>query len=207
VIVWDGIEVNGSELAPNIDEMESAVRLAIQYGFDYVSFKPCLVRLEDSKRESLLNESAEERTTRLIAQLKHNLDRAQKAADGKVAILQSVNLQALLDGKVDQLKKQPRTCHMQFFRTVMTPVGVYHCPAFRGIDKARVAGPLGYVDKEHFAQTAGRLEESIKSFEADKECFEVACFYHHVNWWADELIAGAEDTSAIDILEDDNFFF
>ena len=60
VIVWGGIDVKGLPLAPNIDEMESAVRLALQYGFDYVSFKPCLVRLEGSKRESLLNETAEE---------------------------------------------------------------------------------------------------------------------------------------------------
>lgn len=207
VIVWDGIDVNGLTLAPNINEMESAVRLAIQYGFDYVSFKPCLVRLEDSKRESLLNETAEERTLRLIAELKDNLARAQQAADGKIAILQSVNLQALLEGKVEALKKQPRTCHMQFFRTVMTPVGVYHCPAFRGIDKARVAGPLGYLDHDSFTQTADRLEESIGSFDAEKECGEVACFYHHVNWWVDELVSADSSPADIEPLEDDNFFF
>lgn len=207
VIVWDGIEVGGLELAPNINEMELAVRLAIQYGFDYVSFKPCLVRLEDSKRESLLNETADERTARLIAELRQNLELAQKAANGKIAILQSVNLQALLEDKVDQLKKQPGTCHMQFFRTVMTPVGVYHCPAFRGIDKACIAGPLGYVDRDAFGQSAACLEKSIESFEADRECSEVACFYHHVNWWVDQLIAGSRDIGDIETLEDDNFFF
>jgi wyosine [tRNA(Phe)-imidazoG37] synthetase (radical SAM superfamily) len=207
VIVWDGIEVGGIELAPNIDEMESAVQLALQYGFDYVSFKPCLVRLEDSKRESLLNETAEDRTNRLIAELRQNLDRAERAAQGRVAILKSVNLQALLESKVDQLKKQPRTCHMQFFRTVMTPVGIYHCPAFRGIDKACIADPLGYVDEQHFANTAACLEKSLIAFEADSECSEVACFYHHVNWWVDQLVSGSRSIDDIEPLEDDNFFF
>ena len=205
VIVWDGIEVGGLELAANIDEMDSAVRLALHYGFDYVSFKPCLVRLEGSKRESLLNETAEERQQRLIVSLRENLERAEQAAAGRIAILQSVNLQALLAGQVDDLKVQPRTCHMQFFRTVLTPAGVYHCPAFRGIEKACVAGPLGYATREKFDETARRVEQSIGSFDGAQECSEVACFYHHVNWWVDKSISG--DERAIEPLEDDNFFF
>jgi organic radical activating enzyme len=207
VIVWDGIEVGGLELAPNIDEMDVAVRLALQYGFDYVSFKPCLVRLEGSKRESLLNETEEDRQQRLIISLRENLKLAEQAADGRIAILQSVNLQALLAGQVEDLKKQPGTCHMQFFRTVLTPAGVYHCPAFRGIETACVAGPLGYVDPEQFAATSKRLEQSIGSFNATEECHEVACFYHHVNWWVDKTIEKTGEAPVIDPIEDDNFFF
>jgi len=206
VIVWDGIEVGGLELAPNIDEMDLAVRLALQYGFDYVSFKPCLVRLEGSKRESLLNETPGERQDRLIISLRENLERAEKAADGRIGILQSVNLQALLAGNVDGLKVQPATCHMQFFRTVLTPAGVYHCPAFRGIDKARVAGPMGYGDPDQFSATAKRVEQSIADFNAAGECHEVACFYHHVNWWVDKIITASTEP-VIEPLEDDNFFF
>ncbi len=207
VIVWDGIEVGGVELAPNIDEMDAAVRLALQYGFDYMSFKPCLIRLEGSKRESLLNETAGDRQERLVISLRDNLELAEKAAGKRIAILQSVNLQALLAGKVDDLKAQPHTCHMQFFRTVLTPAGVYHCPAFRGIDKARVAGPLGYVDAEQFAATSQRVEQSIGSFNAAAECHEVACFYHHVNWWVDKTIEKEGAQPDIEPLEDDNFFF
>jgi len=206
VIVWDGIEAGGLSCAPNIDEMDSAVRLALQYGFDYVSFKPCLVRLEDSGRETLLNEAAAERQARLVEALRSGLARAQAAAGGRIAILQSVNLQALLAGDVDALRVQPRTCHMQFFRTVLTPAGVYHCPAFRGIDKARIAGPDGYDDPGRFRQTAARLELSIAGFDAARECREVACFYHHVNWWVERLVAAEGAAPAIEPLEDDNFF-
>ena len=207
VIVWDGIEVGGHTLAPNIDEMDAAVQLAVQYGFDYVSFKPCLIRLESSKRESLLNEAAAERQARLISRLRTNLDQAKRTADGRIAILQSVNLQALLAGQVADLKVQPRTCHMQFFRTVMTPAGVYHCPAFRGIDKARVAGPLGYAGRDRFVETVDRVEQSIGSFDAARECHEVACFYHHVNWWVDRLVTAQGETPDLAPLADDNFFF
>ncbi len=207
VIVWDGIEAGGRVLAPNIDEMDSAVRLALQYGFDYVSFKPCLVRLEDSGRESLLNETAAERGARLRAVMRANLEKAQAAAGGRIAILQSVNLQALLDGKVDELKRQPRTCHMQFFRTVITPAGIYHCPAFRGIKKALLAGPAGYDGRGRFEETTAQLESSLADFDASCECREVACFYHHVNWWVDRIVTAPGAAPDIEPLEDDNFFF
>lgn len=206
VIVWDGIEAGGHVLDPNIDEMVSAVHLAVQYGFDYVSFKPCLVRLEGSGRESLLNETAEERQARLSAALRKNLDLAQAAAGGRIAILQSVNLQALLAGKVDELKTQPRICHMQYFRTVLAPAGIYHCPAFRGIENARLAGAGGYADSGCFDATSAELARSIFSFDAAHECREVACFYNHANRELEHLIAGSCAPMDIVPLEDDNFF-
>lgn len=206
VIVWHGIEAGGNTLEPNIDEMAAAVRLAVRYSFDYVSFKPCLVRLEGSGRESLLNETAQERQARLRAALLENLSRARDASGGKTAILQSVNLQALLDGKVDELKTQPRVCHMQFFRTVLAPAGIYHCPAFRGIEKARLAGPSGYADEDSFARTSGELARSIASFDAACECREVACFYNHANREIEHLLGCGCASSDIAPLEDDNFF-
>jgi hypothetical protein len=206
VIVWDGIEAGGHILDPNIDEMVSAVRLAVEYEFDYVSFKPCLVRLEGSGRESLLNETAEERQTRLSATLRENLSRAESEAGGRIAILQSVNLQALLADRVDELKTQPRICHMQFFRTVLAPAGIYHCPAFRGIEKARLAGAGGYDDASSFDVTLGELARSIDSFDAAHECCEVACFYNHANRELEHLVAGSCVPQDIAPIEDDNFF-
>jgi MoaA/NifB/PqqE/SkfB family radical SAM enzyme len=54
VIVWEGVNIAGKRLKPNIQEMPRAVELAKGYSFDYVSFKPCLVRGEESQRETLL---------------------------------------------------------------------------------------------------------------------------------------------------------
>jgi MoaA/NifB/PqqE/SkfB family radical SAM enzyme len=206
VIVWEGIHVNGHGLCQNISEMAEAVRLASEYSFDYVSFKPCLIRLQDSQKESLLDKLDREREERIREDIKSNLQKVKSAADGKLKILQSVNLRAMLDNKLSDLKRQPKRCHMQFFNTVVTPSGVFHCPAFRGVDKAKIAECNGYTDKNNFDETLQTVAHSIVTFDAEKECNVVACFYHHVNWWVERFIHSNKSVDEIEKAGDDNFF-
>jgi len=206
VIVWQGIAIGGHELCPNIDEMSAAVKQAADHGFDYVSFKPCLIRLEDSRKESLLARPGGLSEQEIIAAIQEGLAKARTAADGKVKILESVNLQALREKRLTELNHQPRGCHAQFFRTVLTPAGVFHCPALRGVDKGLIAGPDGYAGKTAFERTMANLEGSIKTFDAQEECRVVACFYNHVNWWIERTIASDVDVSAIEPVVDNNFF-
>jgi MoaA/NifB/PqqE/SkfB family radical SAM enzyme len=203
VIVWEGIEMNGKTLTPNIDEMADAVILAERYGFDYVSFKPCLVRLEKTRKESLLDHVSKEQETALIERIKKNLDQAREVAAGKIKILESVNLIALLNGQADRIKRQPPRCHMPFFRTVVAPAGVFHCPAFRGVDKARIGERDAYL---RFDDCLQRTAESILNFPADKECDVVGCFYHHTNWWLETFIHSTRETAEIESVTDDNYF-
>ena len=206
VIVWEGIHVNGHGLCQNISEMAEAVRLASEYSFDYVSFKPCLIRLQDSQKESLLDKLDREREERIREAIKSNLQKVKSAADGKLKTLQSVNLRAMLDNKLSELKRQPKRCHMQFFNTVVTPSGVFHCPAFRGVDKAKIAECNGYADKNKFEETLQTVAHSIATFDAEKECNVVACFYHHVNWWVERFIHSNKSVDEIEKAGDDNFF-
>ena len=207
VIVWDGVFLNGKKLYPNIGEMADAVKLAAEHSFDFVSFKPCLVRLEDSHKESLLDVSEKEKEKKIIFDIKHNLKQAQQAAQGSIKLLESVNLKAIIDNKVDDLKRQPKTCHMHFFNTVVTSAGIFHCPAFRGVDNARIAEPCGYCDQELFDETLNNTANSLKNFNAEKECGIVGCFYHHVNWWVEDFICSDKKISELSTIEDDNFFF
>ncbi len=207
VIVWEGVFLNGKRLYPNIGEMAGAVKLAAEHSFDFVSFKPCLVRLEDSHKESLLEGSEKEKEKKIIFDIKHNLKQAKQVAQGSIKLLESVNLQAIIDNKVEDLKKQPKTCHMHFFNTVVTSAGIFHCPAFRGVDIAKLAEPCGYCDQKLFDETLNSTAISLKSFNAEKECGIVGCFYHHVNWWVEDFICSDKKISELSILEDDNFFF
>jgi len=207
VIVWDDVFLNGKRLYSNIGEMAGAVKLAAEYSFDYVSFKPCLVRLEDSHKESLFDFSEKEKEGKIIFDIKHNLKQAKQAAQGNIKLLESVNLQAIVDNKVDELKRQPKTCHMHFFNTVVTSAGIFHCPAFRGVDNARIADPCGYCDQKLFDETLNSTANSIKNFNAEKECGIVGCFYHHVNWWVEDFICSDKKISELSTIENDNFFF
>jgi MoaA/NifB/PqqE/SkfB family radical SAM enzyme len=203
VIVWEDMDVNGNELSPNLEEMAEAVDLAKKYAFDYVSFKPCLVRLRDSQRESLLDQVEKKKEAEIAEKIRINLEQAKAQAGDRVKVLDSVNLKALLNEETRELKRQPKRCHMQFFRTVVTPAGIFHCPAFRGIAKAKIAGDDGYIDFDESLENTAR---SILAFDAEEECKAVGCFYHHSNWWLEEFIHSGKEVDDIEPVKDDNFF-
>jgi len=104
------------------------------------------------------------------------------------------------------MKRQPVICHAQFFRTVVTPSGIFHCPAFRGADKAIIAGHNGYNNKDRFNTSQKKLARSIANFDAEQECSVIACFYHHLNWWIENFIHSNKNIDEIEKISDNNFF-
>lgn len=206
VIVWDGVIINGKKLSSNINEMSRASTFACNNGFDYISFKPCLVRLPDSQKESLLHKVDKTSEQKIISKISGNLKQAKTIAAGRIKILESINLKAMLEGKTDNIKRQPSQCHLQFFRTVVSPAGIFHCPAFRGVAKAKISNNGGYTNAKNFVRTMKSLSDSIRSFNARKECAVVGCFYHKVNWWIDNLVNSDQDIDKITVVKDDNFF-
>ena len=206
VIIWEGVEVQGKELPSNLDEMPEAVTLAREYSFDYVSFKPCLVRLDSSQRESLLDHIDESQERKIVEAVRVRMEESKKVAKDQIKILESINLKAMLNYETGNIKKQPRRCHMQFFRTVVTPIGIFHCPAFRGVEKGKIGEEDGYASHSKFDVSLVRTGTSIQTFDAKEECHEVGCFYHQTNWWLEELIRSNTDIREITHVEDDNFF-
>jgi MoaA/NifB/PqqE/SkfB family radical SAM enzyme len=206
VIVWDGVEINGKRLRANLDEMTRSVELAREFSFDYVSFKPCLVRWNESQRETLLKNVGKTREEEIVDQIKIHLQTARHLAEDQVKILESSNLRAMLNRETDQIKRQPKRCHMQYFRTVVTPFGIFHCPAFRGVEEARIGEPDGYLSETKFKESLKRAAQSILTFDAEEECKDVGCFYNRTNWWLEAFIHSNEDVLNLEKVEDDNFF-
>ncbi len=206
VVVWEGVEINGKRLHPNLNEMTGSVELAKEFLFDYVSFKPCLVRWDESQRETLLKNVGKTKEEEIIDEIKAHLQEARHAAGEQVKILESANLKALLNREAEQIKKQPTRCHMQFFRTVVTPFGIFHCPAFRGVEEARVGMSDGYRSEAKFRETLERTAQSTLTFDAKEECKDVGCFYNRTNWWLDEFIRSKKDVCDLEKVENDNFF-
>ncbi len=206
VIVWEGVEINGKRLRPNLDEMTRSVELAREFSFDYVSFKPCLVRWNESQRETLLKNVGKTEEEEIIDQIKIYLQEARHVAGGRVKVLQSSNLKAMLNRETEQIKRQPARCHMQFFRTVVTPFGIFHCPAFRGVEEAMIGKPDGYLSETKFRESLKQAARSILTFDAKEECKDVGCFYNRTNWWIEEFIHSKEDIQDLEKVENDNFF-
>jgi MoaA/NifB/PqqE/SkfB family radical SAM enzyme len=206
VIVWEGVEINGRRLHPNMDEMARSVELAREFSFDYISFKPCLVRFSESQRETLLKNVDKGKERDIIDQIQTHLQEARLLAGGRVKILESSNLKAMLNQETDQIKRQPNRCHIQFFRTVVTPFGIFHCPAFRGVEEARIGEPDGYLSEGKLKESLQRTARSILTFDAEEECKEVGCFYNRSNWWLERFIRSKEDVRELEGIENDNFF-
>jgi MoaA/NifB/PqqE/SkfB family radical SAM enzyme len=206
VVVWEDVEINGKKLRPNIDEMARSVELARKFSFDYVSFKPCLVRWNESQRETLLKNVGETKEEEIIDQIKIHLQEARHLAGDQVKILESSNLRAMLNRETDQIKRQPKRCHMEFFRTVVTPFGIFHCPAFRGVIEAKIGEPDGYLSETKFKESLRWAAKSILTFDAREECKDVGCFYNRTNWWLEEFIHSKEDVHDLEKVENDNFF-
>ncbi len=206
VIVWEGVEIHGNRLSPNIHEITRSVELAREFCFDYVSFKPCLVRMNESQRETLLKNVEKTQEKDIVDHMKVHLQEARRLARNQVRILESANLKAMLNQETDQIKRQPKRCHIQFFRTVVTPSGIFHCPAFRGVEEARIGGPDGYLSGGKLEESLKRTAQSIMTFDAEEECKDVGCFYNRPNWWLEEFIQSKEDVHELEKVENDNFF-
>ena len=190
IIVWKGAErEHDVKIVENIHEIVTATRLAKEHRFDYISLKPFLVRSATGS-EVMDPEKAEAELQGVVRRIRAAIDEARQFDDGSFKVLESTNLRMLEQGNWRDFTRQPQTCHMQAFRQVLTPTGLYNCPAYRGVDRARIAAKDAYKDDAAVGATNRGLAVILDGFDASKECREVTCLYNDVNWWLEGLVKG-----------------
>jgi len=187
IIVWRGAERSGVEIHENIHEIVQATERARRYGFDYISLKPFLERSPEGA-EVMDPTRAREELDAIVRRIRVEVDRAKGLATDAFDVYESTNLRVLEQGNWKDYTNQPRTCHMQALRQVLTPTGLYNCPAHRGEQKALISGPRAYRDDEASRGTGEGLLKILDGFDASYECREVTCLYNGVNWWIEEMI-------------------
>ena len=187
IIVWKGAERSGVEVHENIGEIVMATERAKRWGFDYISLKPFLVRSPEGA-EVMDPTKAREALDHVVKRIRAEVDKAKVHADEKFTVYESTNLRVLEQGSWKDYTRQPRVCHMQALRMVLTPTGLYNCPAHRGEDKARIAAPQAYRDPEAAADTGEKLTDLMDRFDASHECRDVTCLYNGVNWWIEKMV-------------------
>ncbi len=187
IIIWKGAERSGVEVHENIGEIVMATERAKRWGFDYISLKPFLVRSPEGA-EVMDPTKAREALDHVVKRIRAEVDKAKVHADEKFTVYESTNLRVLERGSWKDYTRQPRVCHMQALRMVLTPTGLYNCPAHRGEDKARITGPRAYRDSTTAADTGEKLADLMDRFDASHECREVTCLYNGVNWWIEKMV-------------------
>ncbi len=185
VITWKGGSRGDVKIVENIHEMVQAAARAQDAHFDYISFKPFLERQEDGA-EVMDPAKSEAELAQVTARIEAALAEARAAAKPGFKVLASTNLRVLTGGTWKDLLLQPKTCHMQMLRQVVTPLGTFNCPAHRGVQKAQLGGKELWQDPKAAHRETVRL---LDTFDASHECRQVTCLYHGTNWWIEEMIA------------------
>ncbi len=202
VITWRGSQRDDVAVIPNFQEMEAASHLAHQHGFDYISFKPFLNRTAEGAE--VLNAAQAQQQQSAIEAIKEGLVRSHATG---IKVLESRNLKVLLDGSWRELTKQPKECHMQALRQVISPLGVFNCPAHRGVARARIGDASAWAAVGGLAAPAAAATGSIiQSFDASCECAEVTCLYNATNHMIQEVIDGDGELPSAPALNNPDFF-
>jgi Radical SAM superfamily len=196
IIVWGGASREDVAIHENIHEVVMATERARRYGFDYIALKPVLER--GAGGAEVMDPQAAEDIERAIARIRTEVDKAKLLETETFKVRVSTNLRVLEEGSWREFTHQPRVCHMQALRQVLTPMGTFNCPAHRGVEKARIAGTDAYADAAMAQLTAGQLGDLMDRFDASRECREVTCLYNGVNWWLEKMIEDPRESFEIE---------
>ena len=196
IITWKGAHRDDTKVVENIGEIVEATKRACEAGFNYISFKPFLER-SDEGSEVMHPDGAEDPLQAVLRRIESSVAEARQFERPGFRVMESTNLRVLMQGNWQDFTKQPKTCHMQALRQVLTPTGVFNCPAYRGVARAKIGSKEIYKDPESANRAAARTAGILDNFDASHECREVTCLYHATNWWLEELSESDEDLSAM----------
>jgi hypothetical protein len=206
VIVWRGAARDGVALVENVDEIALATARARSEGFDYISFKPVLERAGDGA-EVMAPDRAGEALAGVVARIRAGVEHARQLAGDGFDVHVSTNLRVLEQGNWRDFTVQPTRCHMQAFRQVLSPTGLFNCPAHRGVAKARLGGGDAYAGDAAARRTGERLARTMDRFDASHECREVTCLYNGVNWWLEKMTSNPSEEIEIEAGDEHLDFF
>ena len=206
IITWKGGMRDDFKVIENMHEIVSATSRARDAQFSYISFKPFLERTEEGA-EVMDPSKTEDDLAVVRGRIVDYLDEAKAFERPGFRVMESTNLRMLEAGTWESLTIQPRTCHMQALRQVLTPLGTFNCPAYRGVKYATIGDKEPYKDAATATATADNTKGLLDNFDASHNCREVTCLYHSTNWWIEGLIRGEDTTGDLSVTDDRGDYF
>jgi hypothetical protein len=198
--------INDSKIIENIHEFEMAAERAKRFGFDYISIKPFLTRSPINHAEVLGNKGVSNFDVAL-KRIRDSIESSRQYETDGFKIVESTNLRVVESGEIEQYFQQPKTCHMQFFRQVLSPLGIFNCPVYRHRKDAQMGENHDYESEAQFKTTLENTEKLLDGFNATKECKEVTCLYNDVNWWLEDLVEHPDKLDNLKSSEDRKDYF
>ncbi len=208
IITWTGAEGNGMKIHPNVHEMAMAAERARRYRFNYISFKPFLTRAEANNAEIVdLADRETSATAEVIETIRKNVAEARKLETADFKVVESTNLRVLENGTARNYMRQPKNCHMQWFRQVVSPLGLFNCPVYRNQPHGQISHKHAYAELKDLNLAQRNTMKLIATFDATEQCKEVTCLYNHVNWFIEDLVEHPEKLDALEPAPDRGDYF
>lgn len=204
IIVWESAEAAHESgkvsIVPNIEEMVEATKLARKHRFSYISFKPFLTRYPSGAE--VMDPSVISDFQKTINRIRIALNEAKTYETKDFRIIESTNLRVLEKNTWQELTRQPQTCHMQAFHQVLSPLGLFNCPAWRGVEKGRIYDKKAYSDPNETKETQKQVANIIDQFDSSRECAHITCLYNSANWWLEKAIKGELTPDEFEAMEE-----
>ena len=207
IVVWDDCEANDTQIIDNTEEIIEAAERAKAFEFDYISYKPFLTRAEENNAEVVNLTQEEQSIDKVIEKIRHAIDQTKSLESDKFKVIESTNLRVLENGSYKDFIDQPSTCHMQYFRQVLSPLGIFNCPVYRHVPQALLGAKHEYETESMFSETQKNTLRLIEAFDASFECRNVTCLYNHANWFIEDLIRNPEKIEQLTASEERNDYF
>lgn len=202
IVTWKGALINDTKVIENIHEIVDGAKRAKQYEFDYIAYKPFLTRAETNNAEIVDLSQTDNHFDDTVKRIRASVDEAKKLATSNFRVIETTNLKVLENRSTKDYTEQPHQCHMQFFRQVLSPLGMYNCPVYRNQPHGKLGGKEAYATPDENEQTRTKTADLIRTFDATHECKEVTCLYNHANWWIEDLIEHPEKLEGIEARND-----
>lgn len=207
VIITSQAVAADQRLIENYREIQAAAKLAKNNLFDYLSLKPFLMRDKDG-REIVSRDISDSQDNTLVQQtFIEELNQAKNLQNDRFRIIESANLAYLFQTESNQVCVQPRHCFMQAFRQVLSPLGIFSCPAFRGNSKSFIAPHDSYMSALSFIKTVKLTYKKVLEFDATKECAGITCIYNGTNIWLNELADNPDLVQTVQSQNDNHDMF
>ncbi len=192
IVTWKGAFTNDAAIVENIHEIAAAAKLARDHRFDYISVKPFLVRSPDNNAEIVgVNDSWAD-FDGIIERIKAGVQDAKQYETETFKVVESTNLRVLENKSYANYTRQPKVCHMTYFRQVLSPLGLFNCPVYRHVEHAKLGDKHAYASSEAVEETKKSTVRQVFDFDASCECKEVTCLYNSANWMIEDLIDNPE---------------
>ncbi len=187
-------EAEGDGMISNIHEIYSAAVLAKDIGCDYFEVKPSY-NYKNDVAHSLVKHSPER-----MQELRQEMEKLDDLVDESFSVTKAITLDSSIDGVRKHQVKKYTTCPATELRTLITPLGTYVCPYWRGKENFMV----GDAKTTNFKELWNSFERrSIQSWlDPSKHCSQIHCLRDESNVEILNLINDIKNNKQIDVLDE-----